>query len=262
MSLSTNKHPAAFIIWFLLAASLFLPVNGKLSAELNNRNCAECHLGIAASREGPKVDFDQVKGSAHHKLSCTECHDDITALPHESPLKEVDCLACHGSSVDVQGRMVEKYRDSVHGRAHGEKLGEDAAGCVDCHGKHDIRGHKDPRSLVYRANIPLTCARCHENNQVVLRHDIHSEKPYQEYEQSIHGKALLKDGLLQVAAVCTDCHGVHDIQGADETRPMAAQPQTWIPTAQVFTGVSISNNRTWILRAAWTVTVSTAFSRL
>lgn len=226
MSLSTNKNPAVFLIWFLIAAGALLPVNGKLHAELNERSCAECHFPTATGREGPKVDFVLVQGSAHRNLSCIECHSDITGLPHEPGLKKVDCLACHGSRVDVQGGTVEKYRDSVHGRAHREELGEDAASCVDCHGRHDIRSHRDPQSLVYRANIPLTCARCHENNQVVLRHDIRFEKPYQEYEQSIHGKGLLKDGLLQVAAICTDCHGVHDIQGADQARPMAAQPET------------------------------------
>ena len=226
MSLPTNKHPAALMIFFLLCAVALLPLRAELGAQLKESDCAECHAGSTGGSDSPQVDFGQAKGSAHRSLSCIECHTNITALPHQAPLKEVDCLGCHGSSVDVQGRKVGKYRDSVHGRAVGEKLGEDAAGCVDCHGKHDIRGHEDPRSLVYRANIPLTCARCHENNQVVLRHDIHSEKPYQEYEQSIHGKALLKDGLLQVAAICTDCHGVHDIQSADATHPMAAQPAT------------------------------------
>ena len=90
MSRSTNMHLAGFITWFLVAMSAFLPVNGKLCAELNDPNCAECHLGKADSRQGPKVDFDQVKGSAHQGLSCVECHNDITGLPHEFPLKKVD----------------------------------------------------------------------------------------------------------------------------------------------------------------------------
>jgi nitrate/TMAO reductase-like tetraheme cytochrome c subunit len=204
---------------------LLLPVSLAAQA-LDDPACMRCHTPGETHSGAPGVDSALAAESAHGALACTDCHADITALPHPSQLKKVDCMVCHGEQLDVSGGAVSKYSDSVHGRAQGGAMGDDAASCVDCHGKHDIRGHDDPASLVYRANIPRTCARCHDNNQVVVKHDIRFEKPYQEYEQSIHGKALLRDGLLEVAAICTDCHGVHGIQAHADARPMASLPET------------------------------------
>jgi cytochrome c3-like protein/doubled CXXCH motif protein len=223
MSPSNNRTPLLLALALIgsLAAS---PV--AVAATPDNSSCRQCHLPGSHDQQAPKLDFKLAAGSAHGGLSCTECHSSSADLPHRESLPKVDCLACHGDQLDVAGTSVHKYGDSAHGRARDEAGGEDAASCVDCHGKHDIRGHDDPASLVYRGNIPRTCARCHEDNQVVLRHDIRFEQPYHEYEQSIHGKALLKDGLLKVAAICTDCHGVHAIQSHLALRPMASQPET------------------------------------
>lgn len=62
--------------------------------------------------------------------------------------------------------------------------------------------------------------------KVVVKYHIHRESPYQEYMQSVHGKALYKDGLLFFAAVCTDCHGIHNIKGVGEKHLMARRPET------------------------------------
>ncbi|MBN2288758.1 MAG: cytochrome c3 family protein [Candidatus Glassbacteria bacterium] len=191
-----------------------------------DEKCLECHAGAGAQGGRPLADYEQAGISAHQGLGCVDCHTGAAELPHADSLGEVDCLACHASETDVRGDTIRRYSDSAHGRARARGIDKDAATCVDCHGKHDIRGVEDPRSMVSRRNIPLTCARCHENNQVVLRHDIQAEHPYLEYEQSVHGKALFKDGLLQFAAVCTDCHGVHDIQAPGDTLPMAGRPAT------------------------------------
>ena len=226
MSLSSCKIQVAAAVVIALLLPVLPVAEAAPGAAPDDNQCRGCHGPKADQEQALKVDFAQAAESAHGQLSCGECHTDIREIPHPQKLGPVDCLSCHGETVDLSGHKVGLYWDSVHGRATTQAGTEDAATCVDCHGKHSIRGHADPQSLVYRANIPLTCARCHENNQVVVRHDIRMEKPYQEYEQSIHGKALLKDGLLQVAAICTDCHGVHDIQSHAAARPMASLPQT------------------------------------
>ena len=227
MSLTTGKHPATDRLLILTAVLILAVARGaSLFAALPDKACLECHVAPEKAAATPQVDTALIGSSAHKALKCVDCHMDLEGLPHAAPLKPVGCLSCHGERLDNRGQTIEKYRDSVHGRAKEMKMGEDAATCVDCHGKHGILGHLDPQSLVYRGNIPRTCSRCHENNQVVIKHDIRMERPYLEYEQSVHGKALLKDGLLQVAAICTDCHGVHDIQSHTAERPMASQPQT------------------------------------
>jgi hypothetical protein len=51
---------------------------------------------------------------------------------------------------------------SMHGVSH--QIGASgAASCWDCHGSHDMLSHKDPKSPVFKLNLPGTCAKCHSN---------------------------------------------------------------------------------------------------
>ncbi len=84
------------------------------------------------------------------------------------------------------------------------------ARCHDCHGGHDIQRKGDPRSWVYPLNLPRTCARCHVNPELIEKYKIPAPTAYQDYMDNIHGRALTKSGLL-VAAVCSNCHGNHEI---------------------------------------------------
>ncbi len=84
--------------------------------------------------------------------------------------------------------------------------GEDVPVCADCHGKHDIRPSTDQRSRVHPINLPETCGRCHEDLDLIKKHEIYVQKPIEIYESSVHGKASL--GGIYVAATCNDCHSV------------------------------------------------------
>ena len=94
------------------------------------------------------------------------------------------------------------------------------AKCQDCHGNvHEILPASDPKSKVAHANIPATCGACH-GKQLVMASSGVSSAPFNSYEQSVHGKAVT--GGSEYAAVCTDCHGAHDIlTGADPKSPIA-----------------------------------------
>src|SRR4030065_155686 len=59
---------------------------------------------------------------------------------------------------------------------------------------------------------------------VVVKYNIHAESPYHEYRKSVHGRGLYDKGLLDFAAVCTDCHGVHNIQGVGPPPLPATSP--------------------------------------
>ena len=79
------------------------------------------------------------------------------------------CGACHGQQSVMQQagettRPFSSYEDSVHAKlvAGGN---EKAAVCSDCHGTHDMRRVSDPQSPVYKANVPATCAKCHERKK-------------------------------------------------------------------------------------------------
>ncbi|MFQ5811567.1 MAG: hypothetical protein ACE5JM_18260, partial [Armatimonadota bacterium] len=79
---------------------------------------------------------------------------------------------------------------------------------TDCHGYHYIKHVENLESSVYPSNVPATCAQCHADSTVMARHDV-DRKVYETYDESFHGtRARL--GSIHVA-VCTSCHGVHDI---------------------------------------------------
>ena len=106
----------------------------------------------------------------------------------------------------------KQYAASIHGVSH--KLGASgAASCWDCHGSHDMLSPKDPESPVFKLNLPGTCAKCHSNPGLTQEYQMKYPQAAAQYMDSIHGRALLKMGLI-VAPSCNDCHGVHDIKRA------------------------------------------------
>jgi cytochrome b subunit of formate dehydrogenase len=79
--------------------------------------------------------------------------------------------------------------------------GKASATCNSCHASHEIRRANDPKSTVYRENIPKTCGACHAQETKV-------------YLESIHGTAM-RQGATK-SPVCTDCHGEHSIAKAQD----------------------------------------------
>jgi len=145
------------------------------------------------------VDETVLKKSVHTGKTCTDCHGDVTEIPHRALPKRVNCTRCHyrgnpiGAPQDVDYRA---YLKSTHGQAAAEG-NKEAPWCQDCHGAHNIRNHTDPASNIFHEKIPKTCGRCHM-------------EIYAEYRESVHGEALYAEGNEDVP-VCTSCHGEHDI---------------------------------------------------
>lgn len=214
---------------FLRLNSLTLEVS---QPNLSRQNCLSCH-GQGGPLPPPlKIDEISFFSSAHASLDCTDCHAIILfrqgQVPHEKNLPPPDCTTtCHREQPGTPEKSGPlSYKDSVHGRAYFERGEKEVARCWDCHGKHNILPSSHPESTVNKVNIPRTCSVCHENMAVVVKYHIHREAPYQEYRQSVHGRALFSQGVASFAAVCTDCHGVHNIQGVGEPHLMARQPAT------------------------------------
>jgi len=100
------------------------------------------------------------------------------------------------------------YQRSVHGKlmASGDR---NAPTCKDCHGTHGILKRNLPQSLTFPTNVPDLCARCHrEGNKAAVRYTGVEHQIITRYQESIHGKGLLKSGLT-VTATCTSCHTAH-----------------------------------------------------
>lgn len=207
-----------FVAYFLSTTLLAAPKPAKPAPQMSSQECLACHSEPTLTKDengkqvSLHVDDAKFKVGIHSMFSCTDCHAGISAFPHEpTPAKPV-CATCHA---DQQ----KAYDHGIH--ATSAAAGNaNVAKCQDCHGSvHEILPASDPRSKVAHSNIPQTCGSCH-GKQLVMASSGVSSAPFDSYQQSIHGKAVA--GGSQKAAVCTDCHGKHDILSAkDPKSPIA-----------------------------------------
>jgi len=173
-------------------------------------DCMKCHgdPGVRASKGGRTlfVNLEELRGSRHLKTACSQCHSEVNASrvrPCETITKKVDCSSCHA---DV-GTL---YQKSTHGMLVA-KNDPNAPVCNECHGTHGVLGKRDPASPTFPTNIPTLCARCHrEGKKAAVRYTGTEHDIIERYQESIHGKGLLKSGLT-VTATCTDCHTAHSV---------------------------------------------------
>lgn len=188
----------------VLLASLLLIAAGA-RAQLSNDDCLGCHGDPSAAPV--HVDAAKFGGSVHGVLGCTDCHATVSEYPHEPKPQPVDCAGCHSDKAD-------EWKNSRHARAF-QAGNRNAAGCLSCHGgnAHQIVPKTDPKSPVAHHNVPKTCGTCH-GQKLVMESSGLSTLPAFSYQSSVHGKAVA--GGSQKAAVCTDCHGAHEILGANE----------------------------------------------
>jgi len=177
--------------------------------------CLACHSDSTLSHEvngktvSLNVDPDKFKSSIHGSMfTCVDCHTDVKSSAHETTPKKISCATCHA---DEQAA----WEKSFHGKAV-QTGNTNAATCVDCHGSpHELMPAADPQSRVAHANIPATCGSCH-GQQFVMEKDGLSVQMVASYQQSVHGHAVANGS--EKAAVCTDCHGAHDILDAKDPK--------------------------------------------
>ena len=194
----------------ILAAALALswsqatPVQASGNPQKTEDYCLSCHNNPELSMTLPSgeklsvyISPDMLKASVHSPagIECEACHTEITTYPHPETAYQSRrelartyyqaCQKCHATNY-------AKAQDSMHAQA-AEAGNADAPMCTDCHGAHDVKSPDQPRS-----HISTTCSQCHT-------------EIYDQYKNSIHGGALIKEDNPDVP-VCTDCHGVHNIQ--------------------------------------------------
>jgi predicted CXXCH cytochrome family protein len=212
-----------------------------LEASVHNKlSCSDCHYGFS-SEEHPKRHFrtrrDMTIASAE---LCRRCHfDKYTKLQdsiHYTKLSQGNlnapvCTDCHNSHaigaagkerVDSANRCKKCHLDiytiyakSVHGGALLNEQNKDVPVCVDCHKTHDIQS---PHTVEYRERIPEMCSKCHANKEIMGRYGL-STDVIKTYLSDFHGVTLgfyikqknLLPKQAKSIAVCTDCHGIHNI---------------------------------------------------
>ncbi len=192
-----------------------------------------------ASGSLPHLNLKEVVADVHFRrgLSCAGCHggspddemmsDEIYERWPEAPERREDrswipefCARCHADpsfmrrfDPGLPTDQLAKYEQSQHGLLLLGEGDSKAAQCVSCHGIHGIRAPNSPRSKVHPQRVPYTCGECHADADYMRGYLTLDGKPLpthqlQEYEQSVHGRALLERGDLGAPA-CNDCHGNH-----------------------------------------------------
>ncbi len=205
---------------FVSEAEFTKSAHGKLS-------CSDCHTHIRDDRhsEGGKPVDKSVNCALCHKEAekeylqglhskmimkgmeraayCFECHGKHNIFPSKNPRSkthvsniEKTCNRCHSDIEFVKHHALgaaipgEEFRKSVHGKS-GEVT------CINCHGSHNLRSLIDPKSSIFRSNIPQTCGSCHS--------DITKQ-----FVESVHG--VMAGRGRSDAPTCTTCHGIHGIK--------------------------------------------------
>lgn len=190
--------------------------------------CVECHRTL----EGPaKEPADKIAGDVHFKrgLSCSNCHggdpskDDFTEA--KDPAKgftgkpkrndiPLFCGKCHADAAymrrfnpNIQTDQLAKYMESQHGKLNAQG-DQKVAVCTSCHNVHGIKEKSDPLSPIFITNAPARCASCHADKEYMKDYSIPTDQ-MAEYEESVHGNALLKNHD-RGAPACHSCHGSHD----------------------------------------------------
>jgi hypothetical protein len=172
--------------------------------------CRRCHFD----------NYTKTLDSIHYKVFaegnqntplCTDCHGahDIIALSQDRRAISQTCAECHQDVYD-------QYINSVHGKALITEDNYDVPVCTDCHTSHTI---VDPTTASFRLESVQICSNCHSNTTLMKKYGI-STNVVNSYLEDFHGRTVAlitkenKDIWVQ-EAVCTDCHGIHDIQAVD-----------------------------------------------
>jgi predicted CXXCH cytochrome family protein len=179
--------------------------------------CKKCHFSnYTKTLDGVHFALSQ-QGNRQAAL-CVDCHGSHAIGRPAEPRSRVSdtCSGCHK-------KVYETYTKSVHGKALTQGNG-DVPVCTDCHRAHDV---SDPRAGALSLRTAEICGRCHTDEKLMKRYGI-STRVVDTYLADFHGMAAsLQKGKKgkgdRLAAGCTDCHGVHDIQAPEDPKSTVLQ---------------------------------------
>jgi Cytochrome c3 len=127
------------------------------------------------------------------------------------------CLDCHSALPEPLGVSQETFAQDIHAQK--------GLTCASCHGGDPTSDDPDKamsrkagwKGKIDRKQIPQLCGSCHSDPAYMRRFNpsLRTDQLSQ-YHTSVHGKRLAA-GDTKVA-VCTDCHGVHDLRAPSDSR--------------------------------------------
>lgn len=172
--------------------------------------CKKCHFDNY-TKTLDSVHYKVLSGGDLKAPLCTDCHGAHSVTSPSEPRAKLSqtCAQCHST-------LYQEYATSVHGEALIEENNFDVPVCTDCHRSHTI---EDPRTASFRQESVSLCSSCHGDEKLMQKYGI-STQVVKTYLQDFHGATVAlaskqsKDIWVK-QAVCTDCHGVHNIKAVD-----------------------------------------------
>ncbi len=177
-----------------------------------SQTCEQCHSEKSTETKGSVHGLAHAAGNTN-AATCSDCHN-----PHEQkPVAELTKVDIANTCAQCHNAIFETYKTSIHGSALIGEGNTDVATCTDCHGVHDIQSAS---SVEFRNFTPQLCSKCHTDPAVMDKYGLSTEV-LNTYVADFHGTTVT---LFQSTspdhptnkAVCTDCHGVHDIRKVDD----------------------------------------------
>ncbi|NJD58336.1 MAG: cytochrome C [Anaerolineales bacterium] len=172
---------------------------------------------------------------------CTDCHGSHYVKPPDQPrtLIPQTCGNCHTQEFGI-------YQNSVHGNALIQEANPDVPVCTTCHGVHNIQ---DPRTQQFKVEEPDLCASCHANEEMMAKYGL-SADVYSLYNLSWHGVDVSVyearwPTVQHNSAVCTDCHGIHDILKPDDPNSSVNPANLLVTCQKCHPGVSPNWTGAW-----------------
>ena len=129
---------------------------------------------------------------------------------------ENTCLDCHSALNPPFQVTAEHFAQDIHAQK--------GLSCASCHGGDPSKPDEGAmskaagfRGKIERTDVPALCGHCHSDAAYIRQYNpsLRTDQ-YSQYLTSIHGKLRAK-GDAKVA-VCTDCHGLHDIRPPNDPR--------------------------------------------
>jgi predicted CXXCH cytochrome family protein len=223
----------------------------------NGIECEACHTNITTYPH-PAIEYQNVRElSRSYYAACQKCHPDNYTKTLDSMHAQVAeagnmdapiCTDCHGSHYvqppdqprtlipstcgNCHTEEYSTYQSSIHGNALTQESNPDVPVCTTCHGVHNIQ---DPRTQQFRVDEPDLCASCHADQEMMNKYGL-SADVYDLYSLSWHGVDVsVYDArwptIQHNSAVCTDCHGIHDILNPDDPNS-SVNPDNLLTTCQ------------------------------
>jgi len=210
--------------------SIYVNKSIFLQSAHNKLKCIDCHKGFNPDEIPHKANITPINCKECHKAPMDKhiFHPQIAMADGVGGSPDVNCKGCHGHHEVKTSQSPSSPINFLNSTNY----------CGKCHTKEKEDHLKSVHYVQLQRNNPNapTCIYCHSNkltpnwkldmatlkkNQEKLCLDCHLRSTIEQsqfakslinYDSSVHGQAIARGNSN--AAICTDCHGTHDLERA------------------------------------------------